>query len=35
MTFSTKCRHELQFRESLPRNSKWYCRYCFKEIKIW
>jgi len=26
------CSHEVIFRESIPRNSLWYCRMCFKEI---
>ena len=26
------CSHEVIFRESIPRNSKWYCRWCFTEI---
>ena len=26
------CKHEVIFRESVPRRSSWYCRTCFKEI---
>lgn len=33
MKSSKDCKHEIIFRESIPRNSKWYCRICFTEIK--
>jgi len=26
------CKHEMIFRESIPRNSSWFCRMCFKEM---
>ena len=32
MPDKSECDHELLFKESLPRDSKWYCRNCFKEI---
>ncbi len=32
MTLKAECKHELQFRESIPQNQKWFCRYCFEEI---
>ena len=31
--FDKNCKHELIVRESIPENSKWYCRLCFEEIK--
>jgi len=26
------CSHGIIFRESLPKNQKWYCRTCFIEV---
>lgn len=33
-SINDECKHELIFKESLPRDSKWFCRYCFTEIDI-